>query len=59
MLHTNGMSGEVSWNVTADVQGGASSWLIERSGGGSARYYSREGAAAAGNPELAPRLVIE
>ena len=60
--HTNGLTGPVSWNVTADVLAGANfGWLIKKQAegqNGQVRYYSREGAALAGNPNLAPRLVL-
>jgi uncharacterized repeat protein (TIGR01451 family) len=62
VLHINGQTGEVSWNVTADVMAGAGDgWLIKKSAersAGQARYYSREGAASAGNLNLAPRLIL-
>jgi len=58
----NGGTGEVSWNVTADVRSGAIfGWLIRKRSeneGGQVRFYSREGAALAGHAELAPRLVL-
>jgi hypothetical protein len=60
--HTNNQTGSVNWNVTADVQAGADfGWLIRKTSegqNGQVRYYSREGAALAGNPNLAPRLVL-
>ena len=59
-LHTNGLLGEVSWDVTADVQAGAGlGWTLKkRSEGqsGQVRYYSLEGAGA--NQGRAPRLVL-
>ncbi len=61
-LHTNGLGGQVSWDVTADVLAGANfGWTIrkrEENQNGQVRYYSREGAALAGNADLAPRLVL-
>ncbi|HEX7330065.1 MAG TPA: cadherin-like domain-containing protein [Pyrinomonadaceae bacterium] len=61
-LHTNGLFGEVFWDVTADVLAGANfGWLIRKQNegqNGQVRYYSREGALLAGNPNLAPRLVL-
>lgn len=61
-IHTNDLTGPVSWNVTADVQAGATfGWLIKKQSenqNGQARYYSREGATRAGNANLAPRLVL-
>ncbi|MEW6208613.1 MAG: HYR domain-containing protein [Acidobacteriota bacterium] len=62
VMHANGQTKEVSWNVTADVTAGANNgWLIKKSAerqAGHVRYYSREGAASAGNPNLAPRLAL-
>jgi hypothetical protein len=58
-----GSMGEVSWDVTQDVMQGAQfGWLIKKAEertSGSVSFYSREGAAAAGNPGFAPRLVLE
>jgi Beta-propeller repeat/Domain of unknown function (DUF5122) beta-propeller len=62
VLHVNGLSGEVSWNVTDDVLAGASAWLIKKtveSQPGRVSYFSREGADDAGAPDLAPRLILE
>ena len=60
---SNGLSGEVAFDVTADVLNGAEhGWLIlkdQENVGSMVSYYSREGAAAAGNPDLAPRLLLE
>jgi hypothetical protein len=62
VLHLNGLVGQVSWDVTADVLAGANfGWLIRKQNegqNGQVRYYSREGAALAGNAGLAPRLVL-
>jgi hypothetical protein len=58
VLHVNGLSGEVSWDVTDDVLAGASAWLIKKTSErqpGRVSYHSREGA----NPGLAPRLILE
>jgi hypothetical protein len=61
-LHVNDQTGPVSWNVTADVMAGANNgWIIKKQTegqNGQVRYYSRQGAALAGNPNLAPRLVL-
>jgi hypothetical protein len=57
VLHVNGLSGEVSWDVTDDVLAGASAWLIKKtseSQPGRVSYFSREG-----HPDLAPRLILE
>jgi hypothetical protein len=62
VLHVNGLSGEVRWDVTADVQAGVSAWLIKKTDErqpGRVSYHSKEGAEAAGDPDLAPRLVLE
>ena len=63
VIHTNGMAGAVEFDVTADVvQGAASGWLISKDlegQNGKVYYFSREGAALAGNPALAPRLVLD
>jgi hypothetical protein len=62
VVHTKATSGEVSFDVTEDVRAGHSAWLLrlERPrAGGAIAYHSREGAAAAGDPNLAPRLVLE
>lgn len=62
VAHTNDLAGEVSWDVTADLLAGADfGWLIRKrreDRGGRVRYYSREGAAVAGDAALAPRLVL-
>ncbi|MCA9780920.1 MAG: hypothetical protein KC800_29580, partial [Candidatus Eremiobacteraeota bacterium] len=59
----NFQSGEVTFDVTADVLNGAENgWLIlkdQENVGSKVSFYSREGAAAAGNPDLAPRLILE
>jgi parallel beta-helix repeat protein len=67
-LHTNGLTGALEWDVTADiVQALAENaisvqWLIRRAAenqSGRAIYHSREGAAALGNADLAPTLTFE
>ena len=68
VLHTNGLTGQVEWDVTADVIQALSEnavsiqWLIRRaveSQNGQALYHSKEGAAALSNPDLAPTLEFE
>ncbi len=63
MMHTDGMTGEVEWDVTEDVRAGAPfGWLVkaENEGEGAiAGYHSRESAASADNALLAPRLILE
>jgi hypothetical protein len=60
---SNGSSGEVAFDVTADVLNGAKhGWLIlkdQENVGSKVSFYSKEGAAAAGNPDLGPRLLLE
>ncbi len=60
---SEGASGEVSWDVTQDVLEGASfGWLIKNAGErqfSEAAFYSKEGAETLGNPDLAPRLILE
>jgi hypothetical protein len=62
VLHTNGQMGDVSWNVRLDVLAGAGNgWVIKKQNeaqAGQVKYYSKEGAAVAGNPNLGPRLVL-
>jgi hypothetical protein len=68
VLHTNGLTGAVEWDVTTDVLQALSEnatsveWLIKRAvenQNGRAIYHSREGAAALTDPELAPTLTFE
>lgn len=60
---TDGLTGEVSWDVTQDLQNGAGfGWLIQKRAKtqtGHVRFYSREGAAAAGSLALAPKLIVD
>jgi parallel beta-helix repeat protein len=67
VLHTNGQTGAVEWDVTADVlqalaEGAPSvQWLIRRaveSQTGHAAYHSVDGAAALGDADLAPTLTV-
>ena len=67
-LHTNGLTGPVEWDVTADVVQALSDnavsiqWLIRRAvegQSGHAIYHSKEGAATLSNPDLAPTLEFE
>ncbi len=63
VVHTNGLMGEVVWDVTADLVAGAElGWLLKKENErelGFVQYYSKEGAAAAGKPAWGPRLVLE
>ena len=48
--HVNGLSGEVSWDVTDDVLAGATAWLIKKTAerqAGQVSYFSKEGSASA------------
>ncbi len=60
-LMTNHATGDATWDVTADVQTGANSWLLKKtqaSSNGNARLYTKEHPDVASNPELSPRLFI-
>lgn len=60
--HTNQTLGDVGFDVTADVIAGRSAWLVRKTNEGltgRVDYFSREGAAAGGDPGLAPRLELE
>lgn len=62
VTHFNSTSGQVSYDVTADVQAAVDGWLLKRAverGSGGVNYYSREGAAAEGDPALAPKLLLD
>lgn len=57
---------KIVFDVTDDVKAGLGptddqfmSWFVYRPGLGSVAFYSREGAAAAGDPSLGPTLLIE
>ncbi|HZP40782.1 MAG TPA: hypothetical protein VFD84_04625 [Candidatus Binatia bacterium] len=57
---TNGLGGTLAFDVTADVHAGASGWLLQKkTGSGQIAFYSKEGAAAANDPSLVPRLELE
>jgi hypothetical protein len=48
VVHTNGQHGEVEWDVTADVQTGATRWVIKKTNEGQSgrvAYSSKEGTA--------------
>lgn len=63
VVHTDGMTGEVEWDVTVDVLAGADyGWLIKKKKEhkfGLAQYYSKEGASAIGEMTKSPRLFLE
>ena len=60
---TDHMTGEVARDVTQDVLDGANlGWLVKHEydkSEGKIWFYSSEGAANVGNPNLAPRLILE
>ena len=65
---TDGQTGEVSWDVTSDVQAALAAqapmvqWLIRKTWehrNGQAVFYSKEGAAELGDMTKAPRLELE
>lgn len=61
VTHTNNQTGEVRWDVTADVLNGRTEWLIRKTNenqNGRIEYYSREGAVDVSNMTLAPRLIL-
>lgn len=57
----NGMTGEISFDVTQDVLNGASNgWLVKKvdeNKAGNIYFYSKEG--ASGDASLAPKLILE
>ena len=59
----NHQTGALRFDVTQDVLNGApNGWLLRKNQenkGSKVSFYSREGAAAAGNSDLAPRLILE
>jgi hypothetical protein len=62
VVHFNGLTGDVAWDVTADVQAGATGWLIKKTNealSGQVTYYSKEGAEVAGESGSTPRLIVE
>ncbi len=57
----NNQTGEMEWDVTQDVLNNSFQWLIKKTSeaqAGGVEFYSREGAADAGNSALAPRLIL-
>lgn len=53
-----GQGGLVSWDVTEAVRNGVHAWALQLRGSDSLAFYSREGAAAEGDPGLAPTLIL-
>ena len=62
VLHTSGQTGEVDFDVTGDFAGDLpAGWLIQKDNegqNGKVFYYSREGAATAGDLNLTPHLIL-
>lgn len=61
VLVTGASSGQLEWNVTADVLAGATRFLLRKpvaTDPGKVEFFSREGAATAGNANLGPKLVL-
>lgn len=60
VLHLNGMTGEVEFNVTADVLDGANSWLLKRNPDthGRVHYYAKDHPDVNNDSNLAPRLLL-
>jgi hypothetical protein len=59
----NGLTGEITFDVTQDVLAGADfGWVIKKSNEGQSgriHFHSKEGAALAGNANLAARLILD
>lgn len=61
-LHHDGRSGQVAWDVTAQVEDGIRGWALRKTSrrhGGSVDYYSKEGARERLDDGLVPSLVLE
>jgi hypothetical protein len=62
-LHTDGLTGEVQWDVTADVRAGATAWVIRKQNetrSGQVRDYSREGSLRTfGDMSRPSQLIVE
>ncbi|MBU6280939.1 hypothetical protein KGQ64_01760 [bacterium] len=61
VLFTAGLSGRVEWDVTDDLRPGTNGWLVKKDvegDDGRVEFWSREGAAGAGDAALAPQLVL-
>ena len=62
VVHFNGLTGTVSWDVTQDLLAGSNAWLIkkrEEGPSGHSKYLSSEGAEDAGDPSTGPRLILQ
>ncbi|MFM7142225.1 MAG: hypothetical protein ACKO2K_09980, partial [Alphaproteobacteria bacterium] len=61
VLVTRTTAGQLEWNVTADVLAGATRFLLRKpvaADPGKVEFFSREGAARAGTPDLGPKLIL-
>jgi hypothetical protein len=66
VVHSNSSSGDIVWDVTTDVLLGEAAitngWIVkkvdENQTGGEVLYYSKEGATAISNLNVAPRLIL-
>lgn len=61
VIVTGASSGQLEWNVTADVLAGATRFLLRKpvaTDPGKIEFFSREGAATAGDSNLGPKLVL-
>ena len=63
LVVNNHQTGELQFDVTQDVKNGAlHGWLLRKDAenkGSKVSFYSKEGALAAGNTNMAPRLLLE
>jgi hypothetical protein len=63
VVHTNSSSGPVEWDVTGDVQAGATGWLIKKrqeAQNGGVHYFSKEGSVLTfADLSAAPTLTLE
>jgi len=60
VVQTSGATGRARWAVTSDLKAGVSGWAVKATFdlSGLVEYYSKEGAVAANDLTLQPRLVI-
>jgi len=61
VVFTSALSGRVEWDVTDDLRPGTNGWLVKKDAEGAdgrVEFWSREGAATAGDPARAPQLVL-
>jgi hypothetical protein len=60
--HFDHTTGAVEWDVTEDVASGITAWILQKAKrwrGGGVDYYSRQGARAVNDTNLAPTLMLE